>query len=596
MGRLHLHTHPRLVYRPPFIMITPLAGLASGFDWNTFVDTIMDLERAPINRLNLEKNTNQIRNNALLTLNTNLTSLRSAVEALEEPGAFTSRSTTVTGASSEWTASASAGAVVSSHTFDFLQPATTAILAGANDIGVQLAATSDVSGVSLASFGTSVYPSAGVFTVNGEQVTVDLGESLQDLFEKISTATSGAVTAAYNPATDKIDLTGTGPIMLGAANDTSNFLSVTRLGNNGTAAISSSATLGTVNTNATLDSARLSTAITAVDGNGDGSFSLNGVSIAYNTGTDSLGAILTRINDSGAGVTAAFDSISDRVVLTNDVTGDLGIAVSETAGGLLGALGLTSGTTFTAGDNARFTVDGGPELTVTTNSLSETEHGITGLVVNADSIGTGTITVDSDTDGMRDRVDQFISAYNTVQRFIEAESKVTSANGEVTTSTLSSNREVQSWASSLRRAVFDAVPGLGSGIARLEHLGIDFVSGTSELAVTDSDKLDEALTQNSDEVAAFFQQSSTGFAANLNTLLDAYLGVNGGDGLLATQRELLTNTNKSLDQQVSDIERRLVQRRTILESGFIAMERAQSELKLMQDQLSAAFPSVSSSK
>lgn len=576
-------------------MITPLAGLASGFDWNTFVDTIMDLERAPINRLNIEKNTNQIRNNALLTLNTNLTGLKSAVDALEEPGAFTSRSTAVSGASSGWSASASAGAVVRPHTFDFLQSATTASLAGANDIGVQIAATSDVSGVSLASLGTSVYPSAGVFTVNGEQVTVDLGESLQDLFDRISTATSGAVTAAYDPATDKINLTGTGPIILGAANDTSNFLAVTRLGNNGTAAISSSATLGTVNANATLDSARLSTAITAVDGNGDGNFSLNGVSIAYNTGTDSLSAILTRINDSSAGVTAAFDSISDRVVLTNDVTGDLGISVSEASGGLLGALGLTSGTTFNSGDNARFTVNGGPELTVTTNSLSETEHGITGLVVNADSIGSSTITVNSNTDGMRDRVDQFISAYNTVQRFIDAESKVTSANGEVTTSTLSSNREVQSWASTLRRAVFSAVPGLDSGLARLEHLGIDFVSGTSELAVLDSDKLDEALTHNSDKVAAFFQQASTGFSANLNTLLDGYLGVNGGNGLLANQRELLTKTNKSLDQQISDIERRLVQRRTLLESGFIAMERAQSELKLMQDQLSNAFPSASAS-
>src|SRR5690606_35672021 len=100
-------------------------------------------------------------------------------------------------------------------------------------------------------------------------------------------------------------------------------------------------------------------AVTAVDADGKGSFTINGVSIDFDVDADSLSTVLARINASSAGVTASFDSASDRVVLTNKSTGDLGISLSEAAGGLLGALGLTNGTTFTAGENAAFTVNGG---------------------------------------------------------------------------------------------------------------------------------------------------------------------------------------------------------------------------------------------
>jgi flagellar hook-associated protein 2 len=570
-----------------------LAGLASGFDWKTFVDTIMNLERTPINRLNSEKNTNSLRSNALTTLNTNLTSLQIAVAAFDSSEDFATQIATITGASSTWSASASSTAARGTHDFEVLDRATTARLEGATDLGESIAATADVSGVTLATMGTHSLLSAGVFTINGAKITLDTADSLQDLFDQISTATGGDVTASYNPATDGIELASASSIMLGAANDTSNFFSVARLTNNGTNAISSATALGAVKLNAPLDSARLNTAITAVDGAGAGSFSINGESISYNITTDSLSSIITRINQSNAGVTAAFDPVLDRMILSNGATGDIGISVSEAAGGLLGALGLTSGTTFVAGTNARFTANGGPEISSTSNLLTAAEHGITGITLNATTTGTGTLDVKSDTSSMRAKIDRFISAFNSVQRFIESESKITSVSGKVTSSTLSSNREVQNWASALRKTVFDAVPGLAGQVTRLENLGIDFLSGTSELAVLDSAKLDNLLSEEPQDVVAFFQQSSTGFAARLNSLLDGYLGINGGDGLLESQRGALTSNSTSLDQQIADIERRLVQRRSLLESGFIAMETAQSKLKQMQTMLSNAFPTNS---
>ena len=63
--------------------------------------------------------------------------------------------------------------------------------------------------------------------------------------------------------------------------------------------------------------ATFGTLITAVNGSGDGSFKLNGVSIAYNVNTDTISSVLTRINDSSAGVTAAYDAVNDRFTLSN---------------------------------------------------------------------------------------------------------------------------------------------------------------------------------------------------------------------------------------------------------------------------------------
>ena len=563
-----------------------LSGLASGFDWKSFVDTIMDLERAPANRLETEKTKNLTRVSALNGLETRLGDLRSAVAALNAPEAFGTRSVTA----GTWNATAAAGSAVGSHTFNVTRLATASRLQGAADIGAALAPTADVSGLTLASLGASATPTAGFFSVNGARVTIATTDSLQDVFTAISTATGGAVTAAYDPASDRVTLASAAPITLGAANDTSNFLSVARLAANGTGAVASATRLGVVNPVATLAAGRLSTAVTAVDGAGAGTFTINGVEIAYNLNTDSLNAVVGRINAAGAGVTAAYDASADRFTLTNAATGSLGISVSESAGGLLGALGLTSGASLTTGLDAQFTVNGGEVLTSRGNTLTAAEHGLAGLTVTASSIASQSVVVSADTTGMRSRIDNFITRFNAAQSYLEEQTRVTSSNGKVSTATLASNREVQAWATTLRSSAFASVPGLGSAISSLDALGIDFVSGTSNLSVKDTAKLTNALNNQPAQVAAFFQQASTGFAARLTSLTNTYLGVNGGTGQLASQRTAITNSNASIDRQIADIDRRLVQRRAILESSFIAMESAQSRIKNMQSQLASAFP------
>jgi flagellar hook-associated protein 2 len=578
-----------------------LAGLSSGFDWKTFVDQMISIERSPAKKMETEISTNSDKVDALDGAGTMLTGLTTAITALKSDGVFDARTANASGTG--WTVSASSSATPAAAAISVTQLATAAKLASGSDIGNNLAASSDVSGVTLANLGTGTALTAGAFTVNGARVTVDLSSSLQDLFAAIKTATGDKVTASYNAADDKITLANTDPldlttIVLGSSTDTSNFLSITRLANNSGTAITSSAKLGAASATATLANARLKTAVTAVDGSGNGSFTLNGVAISYNTATDTLNSLVTRINASGAGVTAAFDTLNDKLTLQNSSTGDIGFSVVESSGGLMGALGLTSGASLTRGVNAQFTLNGDPTvLTSTSNTLTADAHGIAGLSVTATTTGTQTVSIAADTSSVRTKIDNFINAFNAVQSYIDNQTKVTSANGKVTTSLLSDNREIQSWGSSLRKNIFAAVPGLSNTLSQLSHIGIDFTGISSMISVKDSSKLDTALKERPTEVSALFRQSSTGVLARISTLLDSFNGgALGTGGLLAQQKTTLTSSNTMLTQQIADIDRRLVQRRAVLEAGFIAMERAQSLIKTMQSQISSITPASSYTK
>lgn len=567
-----------------------LSGLASGFDWKTLVDQLMEVERAPIDRIEREQSTNTARISAFKDLGTKLTTLQTAAQSLKDQTLFSGRTAASTTAGSPWKLVASSGATLGSYEIAVSQIATKARREGATDITSGLNTTNDVSGLTLATLRTAVPVTAGTFSVNGQPVTVATTDSLQDVFDAIATATAGNgdVTATYDATTDRVTLASADPITLGAANDTGNFLAALKLANNGTATIASFGTLGAARTSTTLASAGLRTAITAVDGDGAGSFTLNGVSLDYNVNTDTLSTVLARINASGAGVTAAYDAVNDRVTLTNSITGDLGISVSETAGGLLGALGLTTGATTVSGDNAEFSIDGGPTLISASNTLDATAHGLTGLAVTITTETTQTIEVGADTDKMRDKIDAFISAYNAVQTWIDEKTKITSANGKVSTSVLSTNREVQDWTRQLRGLAFGPVSGVSGTIDRLDDLGIDF-SSTGVLSIEDTAKLDAALLDHPTDVEAFFTTGTTGFAAKFDTLLDSMTDSTGDT------QETLAATNTDLDEQIAAIERRLEQQREILTSSFIAMETAQSRIQSQSAALTRAFSTDSSS-
>ena len=571
-----------------------LSGLASGFDWKTFVSNMIAADSLPITTLQNTEATNNSKLSAYTAFSTLMTSLQTSAKALSNSNLFSGTTAVSTNSTSSWLASSSATTPPGSYTVAVSQLASNTQLAGTSDVGAGIAPTNVVSGVTVGSMQTATAVTAGVFTVNGTQVTIATTDSLQDVFDKISTATNNAVTASYDPASDGIKLVsntpGT-PIVLGASNDTSNFLAVAKLNNNGTDTITSESALGNANQTAILSSSGLRTAITGTDGSGNGAFNINGVSISYNTGTDSISSIISKINGSSAGVTASYDTNNDRLILTNKTTGNTGLSVSDTSGNLMAALGISGGTT-TYGNNAKFTINNGPTLTSTSNALSAASTGISGFSLTVNSQTTETINVATDTKSMTTAVNDFISKYNQVISYIDTNTKVTSANGSVTTSLLSDDREFQSWGSTLRTKVFSAVNSSGS-VDQLDDLGIGFAAGSDQLSVIDSTKLQSVLQSNPSGVSSFFGNTSTGFASQISQYADVILGTgSGGTGLLKAQQSMITNTNKSIDQQIATLQQQINAEQARLTSSFEAMESAESTIQTQASALTKALGST----
>src|SRR3954468_2683560 len=175
-----------------------VSGLVSNFDWKTFINQIMAVQSAPIDKLNNEKTANINKTAALNDLKTKLTALNTSSTALSATTLFTSRQAASGTSGSTWSPSAAPGTAAGSYSIAVTQLATAARRNGTSGVGKPLNATNDVSALTIANLPTAVAVAAGTFTVNGQKVTVASTDSLDQVFTAISTATSGAVTASYD--------------------------------------------------------------------------------------------------------------------------------------------------------------------------------------------------------------------------------------------------------------------------------------------------------------------------------------------------------------------------------------------------------------
>ena len=562
-----------------------LTGLASNFDWNSLVDQLTELERAPQQRLRLEQSILRQRNSAYGAILSQLETLKAKVDALKDPVLFSSRQPKV-GDATVLSASASGAAALGTYTFDIIQLATAASRRGAADVGQKLSPTNDVSALVLsdAAFGTSV--TGGTLTINGEQITIGTDDTLQAVFDKISTATGGAVTGAYDNATDKITLTSASPIVLGSATDTSNFFAAAKLYNNGTGSLASSFGLGVIRTSSTLANATFATAVTD-GGGGEGEFKINGVSISFNAGTDTVANVLARINNSSAGVTASYDAINDRFTLANKGAGDMGIALEDVSGNFLAATGLSGGTAVN-GKNLIYTVNGGEQLTAQSNTITEASSSIPGLTVTALKEGSTTVDVSTDAAKIKNAVTEFITEYNKAQSLISTHTaSTTDADGKVTAGILAADRDANDLASTMRKMVNAVVSGVSGSLTQLASIGINSNGNDDTIALTDSAKLDAALASNLNSVAEIFS-STNGIAKAVGSYLERTIGE---EGSLIDKRDNLTSQASNIDTQVAELERVVLANRERMIASFVAMERAQARINQQMQFLMQKFGS-----
>jgi flagellar hook-associated protein 2 len=473
-------------------------GLASGLNTKDIISKLLQLEQQPITRLNQRKQDIQKQRDAWKDLGTRLQNLASALGTLTQRGTIVGFAVRPSDGNAPFTVSARPGAVAGTYSIQIQQLATATTLRSGSALGADIDPAAPLADVN---FRSSI--TAGTFTINGVAITVDpTSDTLNDVIARINASGAG-VTASLVTVDGRTRLALTadtpgGPLQVGMIGDSSNFLSVTSLAG---APRSGDTVVGTRSLTAVKTTVPLSQAMLATPVSGSGTLTINGVAIAYDTATDSLSTILNRINASNAGVTASYDSTSDRIVLTAKTTGSLAITVSDT-GNLATALGLTSGQ-LQLGQNAVYSLDGGTTWQYSTsNTISDAIPGVT-VTLTRTTTSPYTFTVEPDSESAIAAVRKFVDQFNSVLSFI-ADKTAYDATTK-TAGTLMGDSAVRTVESTLRRLVTSPAINAGGRYRTLADIGISFgavgsVVGTTNQLQVDENKLRAALRENPDAV------------------------------------------------------------------------------------------------
>lgn len=552
-----------------------VAGIASGLNWQSIVQELAQAERAPETQWQQQQSAINTQNSTFSTIASQLTTLQTDIQNLQAASLYQGASVQSSN-SGVATGAAASGTPLGNYTFNITQLATAAQINGTANISQAISPDGNLSNVTIGTAGFSTPISAGTFTVDGQQVTVSTTESLQDVFNAIATATNNKVTASYNTSTDEITLASSdnSQVVLGSAADTSNFLQVAQLYNNGSDSVTSASALGHVQTSVTMTNSDLATPVTD-GGSGQGAFTINGVTINYNASSDSIQNVLTRINNSTAGVTASYDALNNRFLLTNNTTGNVGISMQDVTGNFLAATGLSSGT-LQQGQNLLYKLNGSSQQLVSqSNTITSASSSVSGLSVTALQTGSVTMSVTSNTSAVTSAVQQFVTDYNTIQSNITAQQVVvTNSDGSVTSGTLTADQTANQLASNLRSLVAAAVPALaGNAVSMLSNLGIT-TNGKNNTLSVDTTTLNNATASNLSNINTLFNDPTNGIATKLNNFLNGAIGTNG---TITDHQASLTQQSNNITTQISNLESQISANEKQWTSEFQAMELAESQ-------------------
>ncbi len=585
-------------------------GVSSGLDTKAIITSLMGGERAPLVRLQIRASQLASRRTALGTLGTAVRDLLAKVQAFTLTSAGSARSATSADLA-RLTALAGSTAVPGQYKImvDRLATSTKATSAAATGTAItDGTATGFMSALPLP--GTVTAGTVGL-VVNGTIVNATIGApaatSLKTAIDAMAAAiqtrvqvTDAGATVSASIVNNKVRFTVAGAtlahdIHFGVGGDSSNALAMFGLAGQhianfgtGTATISGSSLLGVTQTSVALNSAGL----TGLTSTATGVLTINGTAIAYDTTTETLNTILTRINSSDAGVVASVDRTNDKITLTRKTGGATAIAITDTSGTLGAALNLAPGTTNAQviGQTSQVTIDGTRVVTSDTNTVTTAIDGVT-LTLLDTTLAQTNLTVGVDSTTIQKSLSDLVASYNGLADVIDK--YTTHATGGAA-GILEGDSDVRSLALSSRALLMSVSASMGSGTLRsIADLGVSSGAagakpGSTTRLTLDATKLIAALANNPTGVASLL-----GTAGGIMTaVVDRLKIATASDGLIlagqaAVDQELLANTKAQ-----TSVQTRLDLKQKGLERKFAALEVALAKLQSQQASVGAQVTSL----
>lgn len=566
-----------------------ISGLASGLNTNQIVQELISADSGVMNQMQQQIQTDQANNAAFQAVETNTSALQTSAFALTEDSTVKGM---LANSSDSSVLSAQAGAGAAAGTYDVTvnQLATATSATSWGSIGQPVAdATTTLSSantedpITTGNFTLTLGNSSGAQTPY--QIAVDPGDTWQNVFDRINTATGGLVTASLS--NNKVVLSTSSSVtsmVMGNQDDTSNFLHEIHMDtaqfDPATSSVTSGQPVGVAQTSATLANARLATALTATQGD----FKINGVDIPWNSATDTVNSIVNAINSSNAGVVAAYSSADDKMVVTSKNTGSQNIDFQDVNGNLLQALRVDKGTQIT-GQDASITI-AGMNVDPSTNqpqpiysTSNSFQNVLPGVVINATQTGTSTLSVSQDSDTLVKAVNDFVTQFNSTIDMINTQ---IGQGGP-----LAFNTDLSSLSDQLYNIVQTPVSGLTGSPSSLMDLGISIPDESTGHLALDQKTLVAALQANPNAVAAIFQQTlpnpsdpSSPTPVGIAQMMNAFLQqTDGPDGIFQNEQNSTNTLVASLNSSIQQQQDKLKNEQTNLQQQFAAMEQAISTMK-----------------
>jgi flagellar hook-associated protein 2 len=335
------------------------------------------------------------------------------------------------------------------------------------------------------------------------------------------------------------------------------------------------------------------------------------VTINIGQGQNSLSGIASAINASSANVTASIvnDGTNYRLVVTGKDTNNYNFDFTNLATPPTGGTGaLVPGwdaTAYQAGAPAQLTVDG-VSMTKTSNTVTDAIQGVT---LNLLSQGSSTtVSVTNDKDAVTQKINSFVTAYNSAMSLINSESVYDATAKKA--GVLAGNATVQSMKIQLQNMLTTIVPG-SSSVRSLADLGITTDENDGTISVNSS-TLSNALSNNYNDVVNLFSHNgdtqflpegqygiAQQFSDMIGSMVNPYIPGYSGSGLIEIAKNSLNQDISNITDRIADMETRFLQMQTNMQNQFNALELTVSKLQnqgnLLLSYLGAGTSSSSSS-
>jgi flagellar hook-associated protein 2 len=524
------------------------SGLSSGLDTDSIISQLVNIEKAPIQRMTAQQKTLRDRAELYSQFATKITGIASAGNQLTTLGTFSAIS------------ASSSDNAVAAVTVD---PGAT--LAGSFNLTVSKLAQSQKLSSSAQTSATAGLGYTGSFNVNGKAVTVEATDSITSIAQKVNGLGVGVTASVIDGGTNNAYLTFTSGTTGLTGKPQLSDLTGTILNSlgmlNGTSSIRESITNGAVGTKLTASTTALGTLMGAT-GLTDQTVQINGVSVTLNLQTDSLQGVADKINAASTGATASVVSITESGTTKYrlEIKNPSSTPTFTDSGNTLSALGILqngAANSLVEAQDAAYTIDG-VSLTSSTNSIKGVVPGATLTLIKANvtTPEKSTISLTSDTDTISNRVQSFITSFNETAAFIDQYSQFDEKS--FATGPLFGDSTVRQFLSTFTVSLFDNVAGATGDYKNAASIGMRLNSkGTIDF---DTSVFKTALQKDPEGVRKIFQNSGSSANSALTFVSAASTAKPSGTtpyGIditqVATKTNYLAATTKTGPNTVSEV-------------------------------------------